>query len=87
MNIFTQGTVSMWIEYHRDGMHVVSEIDDDELGFKSEVHYILSHDAVSKMYTIISEKEFTDLCRKGWTSGMEDFLNSHEIPYRRVSAW
>ncbi|MBQ6519780.1 MAG: hypothetical protein IJI14_13745 [Anaerolineaceae bacterium] len=84
MHIFTQGTVSMWIENHKDGMHVVSEIDDDEMGFKNEVHYIIPPEAVKSLYSIISEKEFIDLCRKEWSSGMEDFLIAHGIPYSRV---
>ena len=74
----------MWIEYHKDGMHVVSEIDDDDMGFKSEVHYIISNEATKKLYAIISEKEFVDLCRKEWDSGLVDFLKSHDIPYSRV---
>ena len=55
----------MWIENHKDGMHVVSEIDDDDMGFKNEVHYIISPDAVKSLYAVISEKDFIDLCRKG----------------------
>ena len=84
MHIFTQGTVSMWIENHKDGMHVVSEIDDDDMGFKNEVHYIILPESVKSLYAVISEKDFIDLCRKGRTSGLEDFLKSHNIPYCRV---
>ena len=84
MHIFTHGTVSMWIENHKDGMHVVSEIDDDDMGFKNEVHYIISPEAVKSLYAVISEKDFIELCRKGWSSGLEDFLQSNQIPYSRV---
>ena len=84
MRIFTRGTISMWTEHHTDGMHVVSEIDDDEMGFNSEVHYIISPDELKKLYSIVTEKEFIEICRKGMSSGMEDFLTSHDIHYTRI---
>ena len=84
MRIFTRGTLSMWTEHHADGMHVVSEIDDDDMGFNSEVHYIISLDELKKLYSIVTEKEFIEICRKGMSSGMEYFLTSNNIHYIRV---
>ena len=84
VSIFTRDTISMWIEHHKDGMHVVSEIDDDEKGFKSEIHYIISHDEVKKLYSIVSENEFIELCRKGGTFGLANFLTAHNVLFLRV---
>lgn len=62
---------------------MIDEIDDDEMGFKSEVHYILDRNAQAKLFAIISEKDFIDLCRKEGPNGMTAFLHVNDIPYRR----
>ena len=80
MHIFTHGTVSMWIENHKDGMHVVSEIDDDDMGFKNEVHYIISPEAVKSLYAVISEKDFIDSAGRAGLQDLWTFCNRTIFP-------
>ena len=84
---FSDGIGSMWTEDRPDGMHIVSEIDDDEMGFHSEVHYILSQDETKKLYSIVTEEEFSEICRTSGSTGMQKFLEAHDIQYRRVGAF
>ena len=83
MLIYHLPTMSFWYETHSDGVHFIHEIDDDEMGLWSQHHYILKPDAVQKLFSIITEKEFIVLCRKEGTTGMVDFFESHDIPYTR----
>lgn len=83
IQIYSKDTISFGYSYRSDGLHMIDEIDDDEMGFKSEVHHILDRDAQAKLFSIISEKDFIDLCRKEGPSGMSEYLDAHDIPYRR----
>ena len=85
MNIYSTDTMCFWGEHRSDGFHLIHEIDDDDFGLKSEWHFILSREAEVKLFSIISEKDFVELCRRGGTSAMIGFLDSNGIPYRRES--
>ena len=87
MQIYSTSTMSFWSEMHPDGLHMIHEIDDDDSGMKSEIHYILSPDTTKKLFSIIEQKDFIELCRKDGLEGMENFFNSHDLPYRRVCAF
>ena len=82
MNIYTNGTISFSYKSVGNELHMIHEIDDEDFGLKSEVHYILSHDMITKLFSIISEKDFIELCRKEGLDGMLNFFESHDIPYR-----
>ena len=83
MNIYSTSTMCFWGEHRSDGLHIIHEIDDDDFGLKSEWHFILSREAEAKLFSLISEKDFVELCRKGGTSALIELLDSNEIPYRR----
>lgn len=86
--IFTRtSTTQFWGEYRADGLNMYSEIDDDEMGIKSEIRFIIPPDALEKLFSVISEKDFFTLCKKDGLHGMLTFLDSHNIPYREVSMY
>ena len=87
MHIYSISTMCFWGEVHSDGLHMIHEIDDDDFGLKSEIHYIVSPEMTRKLFSIITEDDFIELCRKGGTGGMEEFFRTNEIPYRRVSGF
>ena len=78
MNIYSTSTTRFWTETHSDGLHMVDEIDDEDFGLKSEVHYIISPETVTKHFSITSQNDFFELCRKSGPEGMVDFFN--ELP-------
>ena len=83
MNIYSSGTISFYYKFAGDGLHFIHEIDDEDFGLKSEIHYILSNEDRIKLFSIISEKDFVELCRKEGLDGMLNFFGSHDIPYRK----
>lgn len=83
MNIYTNDTISSSYKFTVNEMHMIHEIDDEDFGLKSEVHYILSHDAFTKLFSAISEKDFIVLCRKEGLGGILNFFESHDISYRK----
>ena len=86
MQIYSTSTMRFWGETHKDGYHLIHEIDDDDFGLWSQNHYILQPEAIKKLFSLISEEDFIDLCRKEGTSGMVDFFESHDIPYRKETS-
>ena len=64
MNIYSTSTTRFWTEPHKDGLHMINEIDDDDFGLKSEVHYIISPETTKKLFSVISQKDFFELCKK-----------------------
>ena len=80
-------TTNFWGEYRADGLNIYSEIDDDEMGFKSEIRFIIPSEALEKLFSVISEKDFFTLCKKDGLDGMLTFLDSHDIPYRKESMY
>ena len=83
MQIYRTSTMCFWGETHSDGYHFIHEIDDDDFGLWSQNHYILKPEAIKKLFSLISEKDFITLCRKEGPSGMVEFFESHDIPYRK----
>ena len=82
MHIYTTNTMRFWSKHTNNDLHLIHEIDDDELGLRSERDYILSRDAEAKLFSLIDEKEFINLCRTKGLDGLEIFFEVHEIPYR-----
>ena len=87
MNIYSTSTTRFWTEPHKDGLHMINEIDDDDFGLKSEVHYIISPETTKKLFSVISQKDFFELCKKNGPEGMVDFFETHDIPYQRKSTY
>ena len=86
--IFTRtSTTNFWGEYRADGLNIYSEIDDDEIGFKSEIRFIIPSEALEKLFSVISEQDFFTLCKKDGLAGMLTFLDFHNIPYRKESIY
>ena len=80
-------TLQFWCEYRADGLNIYHEIDDDEMGFKSEIRYIIPPDSLENLFSAISENDFFELCKKDGLNGMLMFLDSHGIPYRKESMY
>ena len=80
-------TIQVWGEYRVDGLNIYDEIDDDEWGLKSEIRYVIPPDAVTKLFTLISEDDFFALCKQDGPDGMCLFLDSYDIPYRRETIY
>lgn len=81
MLIYHTSTMEFTYSCYSDGLHMIHEIDDDEMGFWSIVEYVIPRDSLTKLFSIISEKEFLELCRKDGYTGMLDFLDSNNIEY------
>lgn len=86
--IFTKtDTIQFYGKYLGDGLNLYHEIDDDEMGLKSEIKFIISPDDCKKLFSFVNEDDFFALCKKDGLSGMLDYLDSHEIPYRRETIY
>ena len=83
MEIYHTSTVSFRYSSRSDGLHMIHEIDDDEMGYWSVAEYVIPKESLAKLFSVISDRDFIELCRKEDYTGMLEFLDSHEIPYYR----
>jgi hypothetical protein len=81
MEIYHTSTVSFRYSARSDGLHMIHEIDDDDMGYWSVIEYVIPKESLDKLNTIIDGKDFIELCRKEDYTGMLEFLDAHEIPY------
>ena len=81
MEIYHTDTVEFRYSSRSDGLHMIHEIDDDDMGYWSVVEYVIPKDSLTKLFSIISDKDFLELCRKDGYTGMLDFLDSRNIEY------
>ncbi|MBR6089718.1 MAG: hypothetical protein IKP86_07280 [Anaerolineaceae bacterium] len=86
MVIYRRDTIEFSYSCRSDGWHMIHEIDDDDMGYWSAAEWIIPKESLAKLFSIISEEDFLELCRKDSYTGMLDFLDSHNIKYiRKVS--
>ena len=81
MEIYHSRTVSFRYSSRSDGLHMIHEIDDDDMGYWSIREYVIPKDSLDKLNSIISGDDFIELCRKEGYPGMLHFLDSNGIPY------
>lgn len=81
MEIYHTSTMSFSYSARSDGLHMIHEIDDDNMGFWSVIEYVIPKESLDKLNSIINGKDFIELCRKDGYLGMLEFLDAHGIPY------
>ena len=81
MLIYRTSTMEFTYTCRSDGWHMIHEIDDDDMGYWSVIEYVIPRESLTKLFSIISEKDFLELCRKDGYTGMLDFLDSRNIEY------
>lgn len=74
--------------YHSEGVYFSGDIYNNCLsltsevyggGFSSERHYTFTREETRKLFRIITLDQFIKLCQREQLTGMEDFLNEHNI--------
>ena len=83
MEISHTSTMTFSYSARSDGLHMIHEIDDDDMGYWSVAEYVIPKESLDKLNSTINGKDFIELCRKEGYLGMLEFLDAHEIPYYR----